>query len=764
MNKAITDGVDLMPPAFSEGLTVWSDQDGTPGSTTYDGSPNAVIAPSDSDFGACLELLKADATQKLRHMGETPLLPGCYLKISARVKAMSGNLPSVSVAAWAGALGGAHVTGLVETGPVETLTTYGEVVEVWAIVGAGNRTGVDMVWGTSPVYGHFGLDFTGATGGVVRIEDIRIEDATSVFHRNLMDWVDVRDFGAIGDGVTDDSAAFEAADTAAQGRTVLVSTGTYHLANHVTFESRVRFEGTVTMPDDMRLALTRNFELPSYIDAFGDEELALKKAFQALFNYSDHESLDMCGRKVTLSAPLDVHAAVNNIETYANRRVLRNGLLKTDGSNAWDTEVFTSQADYSTSESKKLTNVTNISQIPVGSLVTGTGVGREVYVRSVDVAAGTLVLSQPLYAAPTQQTYTFTRFKYLLDFSGFVSLKRFVIDDIEFLCEGVASGIMMAEDGLVFHVRDCYLTKPRDRGITSIGHACSGIQIDRNQFLSNEQALEAQDRVTIAFNVNANDAKIRDNRGVRFRHFGVINGGGHIIAGNHFFQGDSATNGQRTAGLVLTSSNCKSVINGNYIDNSFIEWGNEHDSSPDGAGSFSFGGLSIIGNAFTSGGSASWFRFIKIRPFGTGHFINGLNVSGNVFKHLGGGTIDRVEEVDDSIAPLETGSFRNLVWQGNAYNSVAERAFNPVTIKMEETSATNNWNADLAEYLPFGGEARQVVAVVPNGKIKNSGNSAVYTMPYSETNQGANGSEINLRWSEAVKGKVYTTVRVDNPI
>jgi polygalacturonase len=45
---------------------------------------------------------------------------------------------------------------------------------------------------------------------------------TSVFHRKLMDWVDVLDFGAAGDGVTDDLDAFLAADAAAAGREVLV--------------------------------------------------------------------------------------------------------------------------------------------------------------------------------------------------------------------------------------------------------------------------------------------------------------------------------------------------------------------------------------------------------------------------------------------------------------------------------------------------------------------------------------------------------------
>lgn len=79
MNKAITDGVVLMPPAFSQSLTVWARGDGTPGSDTYHGTATAAYVPSDLDFSGCLEIQKTDATQKLRYMGETPLLPGCYL-------------------------------------------------------------------------------------------------------------------------------------------------------------------------------------------------------------------------------------------------------------------------------------------------------------------------------------------------------------------------------------------------------------------------------------------------------------------------------------------------------------------------------------------------------------------------------------------------------------------------------------------------------------------------------------------------------------
>ena len=464
MNKAITDGVQLMPPAFANGLTVWSSGDGTPGSDTYANANNAAFVPADQDFGGCLEVQKVNSTTRVRYMGETPLLPGCYLQIKARIKVLSGSLPNVRIAAFAGRSGGNAVTGIPLNSATTSLTDYGEVVEVTAIVGAGDRTGVDMVWGSTPIYGHFGIDLTGPNGGIVRIDDIEIEDVTSFFLRDLISVVDVRDYGALGDGTTDDSAAFDRANSAAEGRLILVPPGTYFLADDVSLSANVRFEGTITMPTDKVLMLTKEFHLPAYIDAFGDEELAFKKAFQALLNNVDHEALDMRGRKVFIREPIDMQAAVPDRDTYATRRVIRNGQLEAAPTGDWDDVVVTGQGTYDPSDSRKLTGVTNISAIEIGSRVEGNGVGREVYVRDKDITTQEITLSNPLYDAAGRQTYTFKRFKYLVDFSGFRSLSKFIFDDVEFQCNGVCSGILLAPTGLIFHVRDCFFFAAQRQG------------------------------------------------------------------------------------------------------------------------------------------------------------------------------------------------------------------------------------------------------------------------------------------------------------
>jgi hypothetical protein len=761
MNVAITDGLALMPPPFSAGLNNWSREDGLSGQGSWAGQANAAYVPADQDFAGCMEVQKTATTTKIRAFMETPVRPGVYLRVTARVKAVSGNLPSVRVAGWAGSASDTNVAGVVQVGPSVALATYGEVVTVTAIIGSGNRTGVDMVWGTVPVYGHFGIDLTGANGGVVRIDDITVEDVTSVFHRKLMDWVDVRDYGAIGNGAADDAAAFLAADADADGRGLLVPAGTYLLGSSVTLNAPVRFEGTVTMPAAAKLVCTRNYDLDTYAAAFGNEEEGFKRGLGALFGFTDHAVFDLGGRRVFLTAPVDV-AAMAGIDTLAQRRVLAHGYVEAAASTAWNTATVTSVATYAPGNPYQLTAVANVANVPVGARVSGTGVGREVYVRSKNVGAGTVELSVPLYGGGGTRTYTFSRYRYMLDFSGFASLSRFEIVDFEFQGEGRASGVMLPPSGIANRFADCTFNKPLDRAITSIGTGCQGMFVDQCQFLSNEQPVPAQDRTSICLNVNANDAKIRDCRIVRFAHFAVLGGNGNMLIGNHFFQGDDQALGVRRAGVVFSTTNVKTLVTGNYVDNCFIEWTNEHDPTPDYASEFSFGGLTVNGNIFTVNDVSPGFRWLVMTPYGAGHFINGLTVNDNVFRTVNT-NIDRIEGVDTTFATLDFTRMRNLVMEANAFNGVNQLTQSPVMVEHNQSTAADTWVVNAAAFLPFGGRARNVQSVVAEGAVTNASNAAQWSMPYVLVEQGSTGGEAHLKWQVPVKGRVQVTVRVDNP-
>jgi hypothetical protein len=760
MNKAITDGVLLMPPAFGNGLDVWSSGDGTPGSDTYANAANAAFVPADQDFGGCLEVHKATSITRLRYMGETPLLPGCYLRVSARIKVIAGSLPNVRIAGYAGKAGGGAVSGVTTTASATTLTSYGNVVDVSAIIGAGQRNGVDLVWGREALYGHFGLDLTGPNGGIVRIDDIVVEDITSVFLRDIMSVVDVRDYGAIGDGVADDSAAFDAANAAANGRSILVPRGTFHLNNDVTLDAKVHFEGKVTVPVDKLFLMRQQFHLPAYIDAFKNEEIAFKKAFQALLNNVDHDSLDLGGRRVYITEPIDMQAATPERTSYATRRVIRNGQFEAASNGDWDTQVATSSATYSPSNNQRLTCVTNIANVQVGSLVEGVGVGREVYVRSKNVAAQEITLSSALFDADGTQTFTFRRFRYLFDFSGYTQLSKFSISEVEFQCNNVASAILLAPSGSVFDVHECFISRPGNRGITSHGSGCQGMLIDRCQFLSAEEGENVADRTTIAINPHANDVKIRNNRATRFRHFAILAGGSTLFMGNHFFQGDTVASGIRTAGLIIAKSHASSVITGNYIDNCFIEWTNEYDSAPEFNSEFSFSALSVTDNVFLSGDVAPWFSYFVIKPHGAGHFLSGVSVMGNRFKSLGA-TIDRAERVDTSFADLDYGRMRDVNFTANSFHGVREKATNPLRIKHTESSVASTWTIETDEKFPFKGQALAIDSAIALGRIRNSSDSIVFPSPAADIRKGANFDQFQLTWDQPVRGTVQVVVRMD---
>ncbi|WP_300010077.1 right-handed parallel beta-helix repeat-containing protein [uncultured Roseobacter sp.] len=554
MNKAITDGAQLMPPPFVRALSAYSSGDGTPGSEGIEGSGRLVTG--DGDFGTCLEITKTAGTQRLRYTGETPLLPGCYLRISARVKAVSGPLPSVRIAGFAGGPEGQPAPGAQTTGPSLRLPALGAVVEVSAIVGAGLRIGVDMIWGGAALYGHFGLDVTGSKGSVVRIESLEIEDVTSAFLRDLVAMVDVRDFGALGDGESDDATAFAAADAAAFGRTILVPRGQFYLGQDVALDAPVCFQGRVLMPGNATLHLRRNFDLPSYSAAFGDDAMGLRKGFQALMQAESHHSFDLGGCEIELHGPLMLKMAqLSSDNRY--RKTVHNGQLTAIDGPGWEADTITTKGQWTAEHPTVLTAVANVEKVAVGAAVSGPDVRRETYVHATDAAVGTVTLSRPLANGSAQRTLTFTRYAYLLDFSEIAELNNFTLSNVHLQGNGVASGVMLAPQGAGMQLQNCMIQGVRNRALTSTGAGCANLVLDRCDIISNR----IEDNDPVAINLNADGVRLL-NCHVRGPHpFAHIIGNGVLVTGLHL-QGIAGD----TPGLILTQGGTACVI-GNHFQN-----------------------------------------------------------------------------------------------------------------------------------------------------------------------------------------------------
>lgn len=99
-----------MPSRFSAGLAKWPRSDGKPNSASWENIPTATIFPADQDFDTCVEMVKTEEVSRIRYTGNTPMMPGVYLRVSARVKVIADCLP---FGGWA-----RNVDAIVAEGPI----------------------------------------------------------------------------------------------------------------------------------------------------------------------------------------------------------------------------------------------------------------------------------------------------------------------------------------------------------------------------------------------------------------------------------------------------------------------------------------------------------------------------------------------------------------------------------------------------------------------------------------------------------------------
>ena len=200
---------------------------------------------------------------------------------------------------------------------------------------------------------------------------------------------------------------------------------------------------------------------------------------------------------------------------------------------------------------------------------------------------------------------------------------------------------------------------------------------------------------------------------------------------------------------------------GKPTDNAFIEWTNERDASPAFNSGFSFSSLTVSDNLFLSGDVASFFSYIVVKPYGAGHFLNGVTISNNKFRSING-SIERADRVDDSFAELDFDRTKNLNYHGNTYHNVSVQPSNPLRLRHSEVTAAKTWVVDAGGLLPFSGWTLGVDSVLPIGSIKSSGGQDRFAAPFVRVKQGGGNDKIDVVWEEAVTGEVALIVRMDD--
>ena len=142
------------------------------------------------------------------------------------------------------------------------------------------------------------------------------------------------------------------------------------------------------------------------------------------------------------------------------------------------------------------------------------------------------------------------------------------------------------------------------------------------------------------------------------------------------------------------------MVTGNYVDNCFIEWTNEQDPTPDHTNGYSFSARTISYNIFLSGEVAPWFSYIVVKPHGAGHYLSGVNITGNRFRSLNG-SIDRAERVDTTYADLDISRCKNVVMKGNSFHAVTTQVENVAEIEHNQSTPSDTWVIDTAGHLRY---------------------------------------------------------------
>jgi len=419
----------------------------------------------------------------------------------------------------------------------------------------------------------------------------------------------------------------------------------------------------------------------------------------------------------------------------------------------------------------------SMTGIVEGMYVSGPGVPRETYVRSVDTVNGQITLSTTAWRTLSSATHRFQEFDYLFDFSKITSLSNFRFEQVTFECLSNIGVFKGPKGGSTQSFTNCTFANVYKRGVIFWSSGGSNCQIDCCQAfpdLDDRQA-DPVDKQSVFFSIPTNDPKFRGNYFWQFGNTLVLHGSGNVIVGNHFWQatgaGSDAEPGKNTRrpSIILTSGHNKTNITGNYIDNSWIEMTNENTTNlawPIG------GGVTISGNQFTSVSREPTNAFVVLSPYTTNALVSRISVVGNVFKNVYGGgeqgSIVPYNAADGVIIPTGSGgsldltSFREITWHGNSYSNIVKRTQSEAILKktIAVGSEATTVTFDFSNVLPWGGIPQRYVSVGVNNPLDAAAAPTPVSACFAAT---AGSTSVPVVLSSAVSGDVYATVDCNTP-
>lgn len=165
----------------------------------------------DTDAGTTKRILRSQLAAGL--VGDLPYTPAGFISSTTVPTAIA------EVASDLAAAGGAALIGNTPAGTIAASTVQGAINEIVSDLAASSGSSL--------------VGFLQAgTSATARTAQAKLRDVVSV-----------KDFGAVGDGVTDDTTFLQAAITAAEGKTLLLPKGTYIVSNTLTLPSNTDIVG-----------------------------------------------------------------------------------------------------------------------------------------------------------------------------------------------------------------------------------------------------------------------------------------------------------------------------------------------------------------------------------------------------------------------------------------------------------------------------------------------------------------------------------------